>query len=111
MPVAYWCGASNVAGLPTVAASKIAMSAAQPARKQPRLPDAVYFLDGGPSEPAADKAQRALPPDALPRLRETRDIVFVNQRGTGAGAPLECDMTGGESGVAPFTRVHACSMW
>ena len=74
-----------------------------PARNQPRQPDAVYFLDGGPSEAAADKAQ-GLPADELTRIRATRDLVFVNQRGTGAGSPLECDWTGGERGVAPFTR-------
>jgi len=73
-----------------------------PARSDLRQRDPLYFLEGGPSVAAADKA-KDFPADALPRLRATRDLVFVNQRGTGEGSSLACDLTGGLAGDRPFT--------
>ena len=52
--------------------------------------DAVTFLAGGGVVPAT----RYLPffASAVSRLREGRDIVLVDQRGTGASNALECDL-------------------
>ena len=52
--------------------------------------DAVTFLAGGGVVPAT----RYLPffADAVSRLREGRDIVLVDQRGTGGSNALECDL-------------------
>jgi len=67
--------------------------------------DAVAFLAGGGVVPAT----RYLPffAHAVPRLRDSRDIVLVDQRGTGASNALECDLPqlheiedGGVSGSA-----------
>jgi len=52
--------------------------------------DAVTFLAGGGVVPAT----RYLPffANSLSRLREGRDIVLVDQRGTGASNSLDCDL-------------------
>jgi pimeloyl-ACP methyl ester carboxylesterase len=52
--------------------------------------DAVTFLAGGGVVPAT----RFVPffSNAVPRLREGRDIVLVDQRGTGGSNALECDL-------------------
>jgi len=60
-----------------------------PATARRKLPDAVFMLAGGPGQSAI-----ALAPSVLPlfaRLNNRRDIVFVDQRGTGKSAPLECE--------------------
>lgn len=60
-----------------------------PATARRKLPDAVFFLAGGPGQSAI-----ALAPNVLPlfaRLNNRRDIVFVDQRGTGRSAALDCD--------------------
>ena len=59
-----------------------------PARARHKLPDPVLFLAGGPGQSAI-----ALAPSVLPlfsRLNNRRDIVFVDQRGTGRSEPLKC---------------------
>lgn len=52
-------------------------------------PDPLFLLSGGPGEAATDLAP------ALPRLfakvNRRRDIVLVDQRGTGDSNPLDCD--------------------
>lgn len=60
-----------------------------PAVARRRLPDPVFLLAGGPGQSAI-----ALAPTVLPlwtRLNNRRDIVFVDQRGTGRSTPLACD--------------------
>jgi pimeloyl-ACP methyl ester carboxylesterase len=62
-----------------------------PALARRKLPDPVFLLAGGPGQSAI-----ALAPSVLPlfdRLNNRRDIVFVDQRGTGSSAPLTCDDT------------------
>ncbi|WP_083892264.1 alpha/beta hydrolase [Corallococcus coralloides] len=49
--------------------------------------DPLFFLAGGPGQAAS--RTRILP--ALDRIRRQRDIVFVDQRGTGDSHPLDCD--------------------
>ncbi len=60
-----------------------------PALARNKLPDPVVFLAGGPGQSAV----RLLPTVAsyFSRLSNRRDIVFVDQRGTGKSAPLVCD--------------------
>jgi len=60
-----------------------------PAVARRRLPDPVFLLAGGPGQSAIALAPAVLP--LLARLNNRRDIVFVDQRGTGRSAPLECE--------------------
>ncbi|MEZ4416954.1 MAG: alpha/beta hydrolase [Gemmatimonadota bacterium] len=48
----------------------------------------LFLLAGGPGQAATDLAGLALGPFAP--LRQTRDIVLVDQRGTGGSNPLDC---------------------
>jgi len=54
-----------------------------------KLPDPVFVLAGGPGQSATQIAPTMLA--QLNRLNNRRDIVFVDQRGTGRSAPLECE--------------------
>ena len=68
---------------------KIALSyVVVPATARRKLPDAVFLLAGGPGQSAVALASAVLP--VFARLNNRRDIVFVDQRGTGKSAPLEC---------------------
>ncbi len=60
-----------------------------PATARRKLPDAVVLLAGGPGQSAIALAPGVLP--LLARLNNRRDIVFVDQRGTGRSAPLTCE--------------------
>lgn len=51
-------------------------------------PDPLFFLAGGPGQAATDVAQVVL--SRLAEVRRSRDIVFVDQRGTGGSAALTC---------------------
>lgn len=59
-----------------------------PAMARNKQPDAVLMLAGGPGQSAINVASRVLP--RLSRLGNRRDIVFIDQRGTGKSAPLDC---------------------
>jgi pimeloyl-ACP methyl ester carboxylesterase len=59
-----------------------------PAMARNKQPDAVLMLAGGPGQSAIAVAARVLP--RLARLNNRRDLVFVDQRGTGKSAPLDC---------------------
>ena len=59
-----------------------------PAMARRKLPDPVFFLAGGPGQSAVALAAQALA--GLSRLNNRRDLVFVDQRGTGGSAPLPC---------------------
>ncbi|RZU00877.1 alpha/beta hydrolase [Rivibacter subsaxonicus] len=70
-----------------------------PATARRKAPDPVFFLAGGPGQSAI-----ALAPDLanlFSRLSNRRDLVFVDQRGTGRSAPLLCDS---ESERLPLAR-------
>lgn len=60
-----------------------------PAVARRRLPDPVFLLAGGPGQSAIALAPAVLP--LFARLNNRRDIVFVDQRGTGRSAPLDCN--------------------
>ena len=60
-----------------------------PARRRAAEPDPIVVLAGGPGQ-----AAMALGPQVLPlfsRLNDTRDIVLIDQRGTGESHALDCD--------------------
>lgn len=60
-----------------------------PALARHKLPDPVFLLAGGPGQSAIALAGQVMP--LFARLNNRRDIVFVDQRGTGRSAPLVCD--------------------
>ncbi|MFZ2652166.1 MAG: alpha/beta hydrolase [Burkholderiaceae bacterium] len=60
-----------------------------PALARRRLPDPVFLLAGGPGQSAISLAGPVL--GLLARLGNRRDLVFVDQRGTGDSAPLYCE--------------------
>jgi pimeloyl-ACP methyl ester carboxylesterase len=59
-----------------------------PAEAGGRDPDPVFFLAGGPGQ-AATEIYPAVA-DSLARVARKRDIVLVDQRGTGSSARLDC---------------------
>lgn len=54
--------------------------------------DPVFFLAGGPGQGAVSVIRSA--GDYLSELRTEREIVFIDQRGTGASNPLNCNVYG-----------------
>lgn len=60
-----------------------------PALARRRLEDPVFLLAGGPGQSAIGVAPALM--GLFARLNQRRDIVFVDQRGTGRSAPLPCD--------------------
>ncbi len=66
-----------------------------PATKPPAAPDPLFILTGGPGAAATEEAAGFA--FALAAIRERRDIVLVDQRGTGASHPLDCDLFGGSA--------------
>lgn len=59
-----------------------------PAMKQAAAEDPLFFLAGGPGQGATELAGDLR--DAYRRIVAERDVVFVDQRGTGKSNPLEC---------------------
>ncbi|MBV9772766.1 MAG: alpha/beta fold hydrolase [Gemmatimonadetes bacterium] len=59
-----------------------------PARSATPAPDAVWVLGGGPGQGAASLAAPLL--SSLEGLRAHRDVVLMDQRGTGKSNPLTC---------------------
>ena len=60
-----------------------------PSKAREKHPDPIYFLAGGPGQSAMDIIPAMQ--GAMSRLNNRRDLVFVDQRGTGESAPLECE--------------------
>lgn len=59
-----------------------------PALARNKQRDPVLLLAGGPGQSAIGVAPAVLP--RLTRLNYRRDLVFIDQRGTGRSAPLQC---------------------
>jgi pimeloyl-ACP methyl ester carboxylesterase len=83
-----------------------------PALGPEHAPDAIFMLHGGPGGAATDLA-RGL--GLFQALRARRDIVLIDQRGTGGSNPLDCDLYGDPpdpqkmmSGSFPVDAVRAC---
>lgn len=65
-----------------------------PALRRDAAPDPLFVLEGGPGAGAATLAGSRLP--MFRRFRTDRDLVFVDQRGTGESNRLGCDPTAAE---------------
>jgi len=78
--------ALNIAVLPALAA--------KPSR------DPVFVLAGGPGQGAAALVKGS--GDYLIKLRRERDLVFVDQRGTGESNPLNCSRPGNKDEMSPY---------
>jgi len=61
-----------------------------PATGEKREPDPIVYFAGGPGSAATEDAAGIA--QAFAKLREHRDLVFVDQRGTGSSNPLNCDL-------------------
>src|SRR3954469_23448476 len=59
-----------------------------PALRRDAKPDPLFVFEGGPGGGAATLAQYRIP--MFRRFQTDRDIVLVDQRGTGASNPLDC---------------------
>ncbi|MDX2218816.1 MAG: alpha/beta hydrolase [Burkholderiales bacterium] len=59
-----------------------------PAKSDRKKPDPIFIFAGGPGQSAIEVGPRVLP--ALSRLNRERDLVFVDQRGTGKSNKLGC---------------------
>jgi pimeloyl-ACP methyl ester carboxylesterase len=59
-----------------------------PAVARNKQPDPVFVFAGGPGQAATRLARQALP--VLNELNARRDLVFIDQRGTGGSNALEC---------------------
>lgn len=66
----------------------------------------LYDLAGGPGLPATAAADFYLTIGQA--YRQARDIVLVDQRGTGASAPLNCPELAGTGTTYPDAAVRAC---
>ena len=60
-----------------------------PALARHKAADPVFFFAGGPGQSAIDLAGAFS--GRFARLQQRRDLVLVDQRGTGRSAPLRCD--------------------
>lgn len=61
-----------------------------PATKPKKAPDPVFYIAGGPGSSATEDAPYVVQDSA--KIREKRDLVFLDQRGTGGSHPLECPL-------------------
>ena len=62
-----------------------------PALAREPAPDPLFLLAGGPGQAATEAMGPLL--GAFERLHRTRDLVLVDQRGTGASHALRCDLS------------------
>ena len=60
-----------------------------PARLRTHEPDPIVVLAGGPGQGAVSLAPQVMP--LFSRLNDSRDVVFLDQRGTGSSNPLDCE--------------------
>src|SRR5215813_14376333 len=60
-----------------------------PATGQDKAPDPLFYIPGGPGSSATEDAPFVAQQAA--KIREHRDLVFVDQRGTGGSNPLNCN--------------------
>jgi len=86
-----------------------------PATSPTPAKDAVLWLHGGPGAAATQTASAAGAGGFLEALGRDRDLVFVDQRGTGESNPLACDLADDPADLAayfgelfPVAKVRAC---
>ena len=79
-----------------------------PAISRRKKPDPLFLLAGGPGMAATTFYAMVAP--VFARIHRDRDIVLVDQRGTGHSSPLDCpsgdetDLAGGNSAIADAAR-------
>jgi pimeloyl-ACP methyl ester carboxylesterase len=61
-----------------------------PATGADRVPDPFVYIPGGPGSSATEDAPYIA--QAYAKIRERRDLVFIDQRGTGGSHPLNCEL-------------------
>jgi pimeloyl-ACP methyl ester carboxylesterase len=76
-----------------------------PALREGARPDPLFVLAGGPGEAGSDVLP--LLSTAFRRVRATRDIVFIDQRGTGLSGKLECDTSADDDATLTDDQVDA----
>ena len=69
-----------------------------PALARQKLPDPIFFLAGGPGQSAIGLAGTI--EHLTARLGARRDLVLIDQRGTGHSAPLHCDAPTADEALA-----------
>ena len=69
-----------------------------PALARQKLPDPIFFFAGGPGQSAIGLAGTI--EHLASRLGARRDLVLIDQRGTGHSAPLQCDVPAPDEGLA-----------
>jgi pimeloyl-ACP methyl ester carboxylesterase len=69
-----------------------------PALARQKLPDPIMFFAGGPGQSAIGLAGTI--ERLVARLGARRDLVLIDQRGTGHSAPLQCDTPTPQEGTA-----------
>ena len=80
-----------------------------PALKRSAAKDPLFFLAGGPGQGAAGIA--GMGREMMRRIGADRDLVFVDQRGTGKSNPLECKPAKDEEDddeATAIARLRAC---
>ena len=83
-----------------------------PALSAAPKPDALFILAGGPGQAAAELIGPVLP--LFEKEHRERDIVFVDQRGTGKSSPLACEASEDAGLAERFSEgidapaLHAC---
>ena len=68
-----------------------------PALGRSQQPDPLFVLSGGPGTAATEMAR--LFDRSMRRIRHQRDIVLVDQRGTGKSNPLDCESVDPDSAL------------
>jgi pimeloyl-ACP methyl ester carboxylesterase len=63
-----------------------------PARLRSKDADPIVVFAGGPGQGAVALAAQVMP--LFAKLNDSRDVVFVDQRGTGSSNPLDCEDEG-----------------
>lgn len=93
LPSGAWCGRYEVfEDREAKRGRRIALNMViLPSLGKTHAPDPVFFLAGGPGQSAVSLAS-LLGEGPLKDLRAERDLVFLDQRGTGASNPLNCDL-------------------
>ncbi|GAB4217261.1 MAG: alpha/beta fold hydrolase [Roseiflexaceae bacterium] len=74
-----------------------------PAVSRSAAPDPLFFLTGGPGQAATESYVLLAP--AFAAINQERDIVLVDQRGTGQSQPLDCPA---DEQTDPRAAVEAC---
>ena len=83
-----------------------------PATGKDKAPDPLFYIPGGPGSSATEDAPYVAQEFAA--IRERRDLVFVDQRGTGGSNPLNCeffnssDLRSYLSDYFPLEEVRKC---